>query len=70
MTFTPEMTSTIASQGIFAILFVALLVYSLRKNEARENKLMDCLEKYAVLYDELRHEVCNIKEIVKEGFKK
>ena len=39
-----EIVKMAASQGLFAVLFVALLFYVLKTNEHREERLMTCLD--------------------------
>lgn len=50
------------SQGIFAVLFVALLFYVLKHNERREERLMQCLENLPVEIRAIRDDVKEIKE--------
>jgi len=64
-----EIIKLAASQGIFAVLFVALLFYVLRYNEKREERLLSCLEKLTSQYEGLAHDVGEIKgdvEVLKE----
>jgi hypothetical protein len=63
-----EIIKMAASQGFFAVLFVALLFYVLRYNEkreerqiVREEKLMACLEKLTAQYEGITHDVGEIK---------
>jgi len=56
-----EIIKLAASQGIFAVLFVALLFYVLRYNEKREERLLSCLEKLTSQYEGLSHDVGEIK---------
>ncbi len=64
-----EIIKLAASQGLFAMLFVALLFYVLRHNEKREERLLTCLEKLTSQYEGLSHDVGEIKtdiEVLKE----
>ena len=54
-----EIIKIAASQGLFAVLFVALLFYVLRHNEKREERLMACLES-------LTQDVGDIKSDIEE----
>lgn len=70
-----EIIKLAASQGLFAMLFVALLFYVLRYNEkreerqiVREEKLMACLEKLTAQYEGITHDVGEIKTDI-EGLK-
>ena len=56
-----EIIKLAASQGIFAMLFVALLFYVLRHNEKREERLLACLESLTVQFEGLSHDVGEIK---------
>ena len=53
------------SNGIFACLFVALLVYVLkdsRKREAKYQNIIDVLSSKLNTVDEIKEDVCDIKE--------
>lgn len=56
-----EIIKMAASQGIFAVLFVALLFYVLRHNERREERLMTCLEKLTIDVGEIRNDIEDLK---------
>jgi hypothetical protein len=56
-----EIIKLAASQGLFAVLFVALLFYVLRHNEKREERLLACLESLTVQFEGLSHDVGEIK---------
>ena len=60
-----EIIKMAASQGFFAVLFVALLFYVLKTNQAREERLMACLEKLSQQYENLSRDVNEIKEDLK-----
>jgi len=55
-----EIVKLAASQGLWAVLFVALLFYVLRHNERREERLMTCLED---LTKDVREIKCDIEEM-------
>lgn len=61
-----EIIKLAASQGLFAMLFVALLFYVLRHNEKREERLLTCLEKLTSQYEGLSHDVGEIKKDIEE----
>jgi hypothetical protein len=54
-----------SSQGLYAVLFVALLFYVLKTNQQREERLMSCLEKLSQQYENLSRDVAEIKEDLK-----
>ena len=57
-----EIIKMATSQGIFAVLFVALLFYVLKHNEKREERLLNCLERLTSQYEGLSHDVVEIKD--------
>lgn len=59
-----EIIKMAASQGFFAVLFVALLFYVLRYNEKREERLMTCLEKLTVDVGEIKSDIEDLKDKV------
>lgn len=59
-----EIIKIAASQGLFAVLFVALLFYVLRHNERREERLMVCLESMAHDVGEIKNDIEILKEKV------
>ena len=61
-----EIVQLAASQGFFAALFVALLFYVLRYNQAREERLLACLEKLTAQYEGISHDVGEIKNDIEE----
>lgn len=65
-----EIIKLAASQGLFAMLFVALLFYVLRYNEKREERLLTCLEKLTSQYEGLSHDVGEIKTDIEDIKKK
>ena len=56
-----EIIKLAASQGLFAVLFVALLFYVLRYNEKREERLMTCLEKLTQDVGEIKSDIEELK---------
>lgn len=65
-----EIIKMAVSQGIWALLFVALLFYVLKQNAKREDRLLNCLEKLdgiAVDVRETRVDVKDIKEVAVMG---
>lgn len=61
-----EIIKLAASQGLWAVLFVALLFYVLRTNEKREERLLSALEKLGTQYENLSESVDEIRNDVKE----
>lgn len=55
-----------ASQGLWAILFVALLFYVLKTNEKREERLLTCLEKLGNQYEKISNGIGEVHSDVKE----
>jgi hypothetical protein len=60
-----DMTKYWISQGGFAALFVMLLIYVLKQNERRETRLMNFVEKIGPYMEELKRDVCEIKNKLK-----
>ncbi len=56
-----EIIKMAASQGLFAVLFVALLFYVLRYNEKREERLMSCLERLTQDVGEIKSDIEDLK---------
>jgi len=50
------------TQGPFAALFVWLLIYTVRRNKEREDKLHDTLNEFAKRYDIVIDELREIKD--------
>jgi len=61
-----EILKSAASQGLWAMLFVALLFYVLKNNKEREDKLLSALEKLGCQYEVLARDMHEIKEDVKD----
>ena len=61
-----EILKSAASQGLWAMLFVALLFYVLKNNKEREDKLLSALEKLGGQYEVLARDMHEIKEDVKD----
>lgn len=59
-----EIIKMACSQGLFAVLFVALLFYVLRYNEKREERLMTCLERLTSDVGEIKNDIEDLKEKV------
>lgn len=56
-----EILKMAASQGLFAVLFVALLFYVLKHNERREERLMNCLERLTQDVGEIKIDIEDLK---------
>lgn len=56
-----EIIKIAASQGLFAVLFVALLFYVLKHNERREERLMVCLERLTEDVGEIKSDIEELK---------
>ena len=56
-----EIIKIAASQGLFAVLFVALLFYVLRHNEKREERLMACLESLTQDVGDIKNDIEDLK---------
>jgi len=56
-----EVLKMAAGQGLFAVLFVALLFYVLRYNEKREERLMSCLERLAGDVGAIKNDIEDLK---------
>nr|WP_024985062.1 BhlA/UviB family holin-like peptide [Brevibacillus borstelensis] len=54
------------TQGPFALLFVWLLLYTMKRNERRENRLQDILDKFSEKYDVVISELREIKGEIKD----
>lgn len=54
------------TQGIWAVLFVALLFYVLQNNEKREERLLKCLEQMGEQYEALADDVKETRDDVRE----
>lgn len=61
-----EVIKLAMTQGLWAVLFVALLFYVLRNNEKREERLLGCLEQMGEQYECLSADVKETREDVKE----
>lgn len=60
-----EIVKLAANQGLWAVLFVALLFYVLRYNEKREERLMSCLEKLTQDVGCIREDIEDLRGRVK-----
>lgn len=56
-----EIMKMALGQGLFAVLFVALLFYVLRHNEKREERLMLCLESLTEDVGEIKNDMESLK---------
>ncbi|HBK85301.1 BhlA/UviB family holin-like peptide, partial [uncultured Aminobacterium sp.] len=61
-----EVIKLAMTQGLWAVLFVALLFYVLRNNEKREERLLGCLEQMGEQYENLSADVKEAKDGIKE----
>lgn len=61
-----EILKIAASQGPWAVLFVALFYYVLRENAKREERLLSCLDKLGEQYESLSRDIGEVKDDVKE----
>jgi preprotein translocase subunit YajC len=61
---TLSMVKPVLTQGPFAILFVILLFHVMKKNEQREAKLHELLDKFSEKYDVIIAELRDIKNKV------
>ncbi len=50
------------TQGPFAVLFVWLLIYVMKNNKERENRLYNTLDKFSEKYDIIIDEIRDIKQ--------
>jgi hypothetical protein len=56
-----EVVKYFITQGPWAVVFVILLFYVMRRNTDRENRLHDLLEKFSEKYDVVIEELRDIK---------
>ncbi len=64
-----EVFSTAIANGIFATLFVSLLIYELKDSRKRETKYqntIECLSTKLNTVDEIKEDVSEIKEQIKK----
>lgn len=64
-----ELIKMAASQGLYATLFVALLLYVLKTNAEREKQYQSTINKLADKFDvveDIQKDVSEIKESIKE----
>lgn len=52
------------TQGPFAVLFVWLLIYVMKTNRERENRLQALLDKFSEKYDVIISEIRDIKNMI------
>ncbi|CAM5580469.1 Bacteriocin UviB [Streptomyces afghaniensis] len=60
-----ELSKYFLTQGPFAILFVWLLIYVMKNNKERENRLQDLLDKFSDKYDLVINKLDDIKQKLK-----
>ena len=60
----PEIFKMILSQGIFAILFVWLLLSERKDSKDRENRLMESIEKNSTVYENVISAVNSLKDLI------
>ncbi len=60
-----ELTKYFLTQGPFAVLFVWLLIYVMKKNGERETRLQDLLDKFSEKYDLVISKLDDIKDKLK-----
>jgi len=65
----PEVLKMIISQGIFAVLFVYMLLTERKDNKERENKLMAQLEKSNDVYTNVIDAVNALKDTISKNSK-
>ncbi len=61
MNLEAEIAKLAASQGLWAVLFVALLFYVLKHNEKREERLMACLESLTQDVGDIKDDIEDLK---------
>jgi hypothetical protein len=61
-----EILKTAIKEGLWAVLFVALLFYVLRTNEKREDRLLNALDALGKQYENLSKDLGEVKDDVKE----
>lgn len=60
----PEIMQMILSQGIFAVLFIWLLISERKDSQTREEKLMVQLEKNSTVYENVIQAVNSLKDLI------
>ncbi len=60
----PEIMQMILSQGIFAVLFIWLLMSERKDSKEREEKLMVQLEKNSTVYENVIQAVNGLKDLI------
>lgn len=69
MELTPEILKTIATQGIFATLFVWLFIDTRKESKAREERLLQQLENNTSAYEKIVEAVNALKDQILKGVK-
>ena len=60
----PDIMQMILSQGVFAVLFVWLLISERKDSQTREEKLMVQLEKNSAVYENVIQAVNSLKDLI------
>ena len=60
----PEIMQMILSQGIFAVLFIWLLMSEHKDTKEREERLMVQLEKNSIVYENVIQAVNSLKDLI------
>jgi len=60
----PDIMQMILSQGVFAILFIWLLISERKDSQTREEKLMVQLEKNSAVYENVIQAVNSLKDLI------
>ena len=69
MDFWSELIKTVISNGVFAMLFVFLFFYQLKDSAHREEEYQHTIQdltKHLEVIEEVKEQVCELKEIVEE----
>lgn len=61
-----EILKSALKEGLWAVLFVALLFYVLRTNEKREERLLNALDVLGKQYENLSKDMGEVKDDMKE----
>lgn len=60
----PEIMQMILSQGIFAVLFIWLLMSERKGSQLREEKLMAQLEKNSTVYENVIQAINSLRDLI------
>ncbi|WP_160198714.1 BhlA/UviB family holin-like peptide [Senegalia massiliensis] len=61
---------TAAASGLWALLAVALLLYTIKSSEKRENRLMKHLDKTNESHEKIAHSMEKLEDRMENGFNK